>query len=315
MHQKKLRLLALVGMLLAGTAVTTESYAQSDADILDAAAAGNAGMIGTLLQLQANPNAVDSMGYSAVMYAAQSGYTEAVGALLDAGADVNAVSSEGWTALLLTALQGHAETATELLARGADASITFGGGFTALMVTSARGHAEVATALLEGGMDIAATLSDGRDALMAAAEGGHTEVVAALIEHGANVNAKSNGGGDAGTSALRNGHTETAKELGKAGAVFLAGATSVESPSEPACPRPQWPESVWEVELDGQIVVEFVVDREGLSEDSTVTVVSTPHPDLEEAAIEMFSLCEFNPGHIDGTPVRVRIRQGFAVGG
>jgi TonB family protein len=173
----------------------------------------------------------------------------------------------------------------------------------------------VVDALLEGGMDIEAALSDGRTSLMAAAEGGHTEVVKTLIEHGANVNARANGGGTAASSALRNGHVETAKELGKAGAVFLAGQTGLEAPSEPACPRPQWPESVWELELEGQIVVEFVVDTEGMTEDSTVTLIQTPHPDLEEPAIEMFSNCEFNPGHIDGTPVRVRIRQGFSVGG
>ncbi len=315
MHQMKLRSLACAGILLIGTAMTTDAYAQSDADILDAAAAGNAGMIQTLLQLQANPNAVDSMGYSAVMYAAQSGYTDVVRVLLDAGADVNAISSEGWTALLLTALQGQAETATELMARGADATITFGGGFTALMVASARGHAEVAAALLEGGLDVEATLSDGRTSLMAAAEGGHVEVINTLIERGANVNARANGGSTAAMAALRNGHLEAAKELADAGAEFMAGLPSVESPTEPACPRPQWPESVWEADITGQIVVEFVVDVEGLTEDSTVTLISTPHPDLEEAAKVMFQGCEFNPGHIEGTPVRVRLRQGFAVGG
>jgi TonB family protein len=183
------------------------------------------------------------------------------------------------------------------------------------MVASARGHAEATEALLEGGLEIEAALSDGRTSLMAAAEGGHTEVVMALIEHGANVNAQASGGSTAATSALRNGHAETAKELGKAGAEFSASLTGVEAPSEPACPRPQWPESVWEAEIEGQIVVEFVVDTEGLTEDSTVTLISTPHPDLEEAAITMFEFCEFSPGHIDGTPVRVRIRQGFNVGG
>jgi TonB family protein len=136
-----------------------------------------------------------------------------------------------------------------------------------------------------------------------------------LIEHGANVNAKANGGSTAAMAALRNGHAETAKELGRAGAEFTPASTGVEAPSEPACPRPQWPESVWELELEGQIVVEFVVDAQGFTEDSTVSLISAPHPDLEQAAIEMFQQCEFNPGHIEGTPVRVRVRQGFSVGG
>jgi TonB family protein len=313
MHETKMKSLAFVGMLLVGSALTTESYAQSDTDMLDAAGSGNAGMVGTLLQLQANPNAADSLGYSALMYAAQVGCVDCMRVLLEAGADINAISSEGWTALLLTALEGQAEAATELLARGADGTVTFGGGFTALMVAAARGHAEVAVALVQGGMPIEAALSDGRTALMAAAEGGHVEVVRALLDNGADVNALSNGGGTAGSSAIRNGHTTVIPVLAEYGAIFTAGVD--EPPSEPDCPRPQWPESVWEVELEGQVVVEFVVDRDGQTEDSTVTVISTPHPDLEDASLEMFRACEFKPGKIAGTPVRVKLRQGLNLGG
>ena len=314
MYGTRLRSLTFTALLLVGAGLTTESYAQSDADLLEAAGSGNVGMVTTLLGLRANPNAADSMGYSAVMYAAQSGYTDVVGVLLDEGADINAVSSEGWTALLLTALRGQAEAATELLARGADVSITFGGGFTALMVAAARGHAEVAVALVAGGLPIDAKLSDGRTALMAAAEGGHVEVVRTLLENGADVNLQSNGGGTAATAAIRNEHTEVQKVLAEAGAVFLSAGLE-DLPSNPTCPRPQWPESVWEVELEGQVVVEFVVDRDGETEDSTVILISTPHPDLEDAALEMFRGCAFDPGKIDGTPVRVRLRQGLSLGG
>ena len=52
---------------------------------------------------------------------------------------------------------------------------------------------------------------------------------------------------------MRNGHLETAKELGRSGAEFMAGLAGLDAPTEPACPRPQWPESVWEMELEGQI--------------------------------------------------------------
>jgi len=307
------KLLAILALILVGSGLTSESYAQSDEDLRDAAGSGNVGMGRTLLGLQANPSAADSLGYSALMYAAQLGYTDVVGALAESGANVNAVSSEGWTALLLTALQGQAETATELLALGADPNATFGGGFTALMVAAARGHAEVAEALLDGGLPIDATLSDGRTALMAAAEGGHVDVVRTLIEHGADVNIKANGGGTAASSAMRNQHIEVAKVLGEAGAVFGAGLE--EMPSNPRCPNPAWPESMWEADIEGQVVVEFVVDREGETEDSTVTMISSPHPDLVDAALDMFRACVFDPGKVDGTPVRVRLRQGLTLGG
>jgi len=312
-QQMRSRFLTFFALILVGLLLTSESYAQSDEDVLDAAGSGNVGMVRTLLGLHANPNAADSLGYSALMYAAQLGFTDVVGALAEGGADVNAVSSEGWTALLLTALQGQAETATELLALGADPNATFGGGFTALMVAAARGHAEVAEALVAGGLPIDAKLSDGRTALMAAAEGGHVEVVRTLIEHGADVNMRANGGGTAATSAIRNGHVEVQKVLGEAGAIFSAGLENM--PSNPVCPNPAWPESMWEAEIEGQVVVEFIVDREGESEDSTVTLISSPHPDLVEAALEMFRGCVFDPGNVDGTPVRVRLRQGLSLGG
>ena len=311
----KLRSMTFIALLLVGSGLMTDSSAQAnDADLLEAAAGGNASMVATLLQLNANPNVADSLGYSALMYAAQLGFPDVVGVLADAGADVNAVSSEGWTALLLTALEGQAEAATELLARGADANATFGGGFTALMVAAARGHVEVTEALIQGGLPIEATLSDGRTAIMAAAESGHIEVVRKLIEHGADVNAQANGGNTAAMSAVRNQHVEVQKVLAEADAVFLGGLVQ-DLPSNPSCPNPAWPESMWEVELEGQVVVEFVVDREGETEDSTVTMISTPHEDLTEAAIEMFRGCSFDPGTIDGTPVRVRLRQGLGLGG
>lgn len=315
MHRTRKRMLAALCLALVGTLATTQLHAQSDQDILDAAGSGNVGMISTLLRLQANPNAADSMGYTTVMYAAQMGHTEAVEALLDAGADINAVSTEGWTPLLLTALQGQAETATALMGRGADATVTFGGGFTALMVGSARGHVEVVEALVTGGSDLEAKLPDGRTALMAAAESGHLGVIEKLIELGADVNAEANGGGTAAVSAMRNGHLNVIPALAEAGAIFMAGFAGVESPSAPSCPNPQWPESLWEAEIDGQVIVEFVVDREGEVEDGSVVMISTPHPDLEEASIEMFSNCSFDPGKVDGTEVRVRLRQGLNVGG
>lgn len=313
MYQTKLRSLVFATLLLVGSAFMTHSYAQSDEDLLEAAGSGNAGLVKMLLDLRADPNAADSLGYSALMYAAQMGFTDVVGTLLDRGANIDAVSSEGWTALLLTALQGNAETATELLARGADPNITFGGGFTPLMVAAARGHAAVAAAFVESGLPVDAPLSDGRTALMAAAEGGHVEVVKTLIEHGADVNIVAQGGVTAASSAVRNEHAEVQKLLAEAGAVFSSGLDGM--PSNPICPNPAWPESMWEADIEGQIVVEFIVDREGETEDSTVTMISSPHPDLVDAALEMFRACVFDPGHVDGTPVRVRLRQGLSLGG
>jgi TonB family protein len=315
MHQKRIRSLAVVVMLLVGSAISNELYAQSDADILDAAGTGNLGMMRTLLQLGGNPNAVDTLGNTALMYASQGGSPDVISALIDAGAAVDAVSNDGWTALLYAAYLGQADAAATLLAHSADPGITLEGGLSALIIAAVRGHSDAVDVLVAGGMQIDATLPDGRTALMAAAEGGSVEVVEKLLDLGADPNAQTTSGSTAASSALQNGHTEVAKVLAEADAEFMTGLASVEAPSSPSCPPPAWPDSLWEAEIEGQIVVEFVVGRDGETEDSTVTLISSPHSGLDNAAVAMFSACAFEPGKIAGTPARVRLRQGLNVGG
>jgi ankyrin repeat protein len=311
MNRSKLFTLVLVPLALALSGVTTESHAQANnADLLDAAAGGNLGLVNMLLQLNADPNATDSTGYTALMYAAQSGHIDVVGALLDAGADVNAASQDGWTPLLLTAFQGQTETLNFLLTRGADMSAKLDV-LTPLMVAAVRGNTETAAALIDAGARVDEALDDGQTALMAAAEAGNTDVVQMLLEKGADPNAETDGGSTAAAAAARGGHTEVLAALAAAGAVLTAGLDS--PPADPTCPDFTLPDSLQDVSLEGRIVVEFVVDTAGEVEDSTVTVVETPHDGLVDAATEMFQGCVFTPGSVGGVPARTRIRQALTL--
>ncbi len=312
MNRSKIVSMAFVALLIAG-GLTTKSYAQANPqDLLDAAGNGNVQMVNMLLGLNADPNVADSLGNTAVMYAAQFGHAEVIGVLADAGADINIVKPDGWSALLLACYVGQPGSVTELAARGADMTIKLDV-LTPLMLAAHQGHAEVVTALLEAGVPVDETLSDGQTALFVATQAGNTDVVSALLAGGADPNHQTNNGAIAANSAITNNDTATIRVMAEADAIFTAGLE--EAPGNASCPDPEYPDSLYEVEIEGQLVIEFLVDREGQTEDESVTIISSPHEGLNEAATQMFRECVYSRGLIAGIPVRVRLRQALNFGG
>lgn len=313
MNRKKIVTMVFVVLLLIANGLVTESHAQTNPqDLLDAAGNGELGMVTTLLSLRADPNAADSLGNTAVMYAAQFGHVEVIGALAEAGADVNVAKADGWTALLLAAYVGQAGSVTELLLRGADMSAKLDV-LTPLMIAAVQGHANVAEALIAGGAEVDETLDDGQTALFVATEGGHADVIRTLLEAGADPNAVTNTGATAVYGAIRNQDTVAIQILAEANAIFAAGLD--EMPGNASCPEVAFPDSLQDTEISGQIIVEFLVDREGQTEDSTVTVLESPHDGLVNTAIEMFQGCVFSRGRIFGIPARTKVRQALNFGG
>jgi uncharacterized protein len=71
-------------------------------------------------------------GWTALMYAARQGAAQAVTALADGNADLDATDPDGATALALAVINGHADVARLLLARGANANIADRTGMTPL---------------------------------------------------------------------------------------------------------------------------------------------------------------------------------------
>ena len=106
------------------------------------------------------------------------------------GANVDAVNGVGWTALMVAARYGHTDIVNALAGtHGANVDAANIGGYTSLMDAASKGHTDTVTALAgTHGADVEAVNSDGKTALMFAAMNGHTATVNALAgTHGANV--------------------------------------------------------------------------------------------------------------------------------
>ena len=130
--------------------------------------------IQTLIATNANINAQDDFGITALMQAAWKGNNEAIKLLLDAGADVNTQCKYGKrTALFYAALyDGTPETIQLLLAAGADIHL-HSDSETALAAAVRRGKIEVVRTLIAAGMDVNAKPGYGGTALFWAVNCGY----------------------------------------------------------------------------------------------------------------------------------------------
>jgi WD40 repeat protein/uncharacterized protein YecT (DUF1311 family) len=202
--------------------ISNEKTVKNNRDILQAA--------------EADVNAKDKDGNTALMSASRNGNIAEVRKLLAAKADVNATDNKGNTALMLASRTFYVEIVRELLAAKADVNARNKDGATALMLASGYSHpglvvtdkngkmvvinkslvgnVEVVRALLAAKADVnVKSNKNGRTALMAASLFGTVEVVRELLAARADVNAKSNDGGTALMEASRYGNVEVVREL------------------------------------------------------------------------------------------------------
>jgi ankyrin repeat protein len=120
-----------------------------------AAQHGDLELTKVLLSAKASLTATTRNGaYTPLHVASQAGSGPVVAALLKAGADAKKTTTTGITALHLAALPGNAQAITELLNHGADANAKEPSwGQTPLMIAAARGRAEAVKVLLQRGAD------------------------------------------------------------------------------------------------------------------------------------------------------------------
>jgi uncharacterized protein len=138
---------------------------------------------------KANVGATNRYGVTPLALACQNGNTEIVDLLLANGADPNTTLLGGETVLMTAARTGKPGPVKALLKRGADANAKERRGQTALMWAAADGHAEVVELLLKADADFRTPLSaSGFTPLHFAAREGRPEVVRALLKAGADVN-------------------------------------------------------------------------------------------------------------------------------
>ena len=153
--------------------------------LCDAAQNGDAAEVKRLLAEEADVNATDTVGETALSKAAQQGNSEIVLMLLTAGANPNMRVEIGILPLLAATWREDTEMVRILLAGGADTRGTDEEGITALMWAARNGYAEIVKVLLSAGADVNYANQKWYTALYNAQEKGHSEIVRILKEAGA----------------------------------------------------------------------------------------------------------------------------------
>ncbi|MEM9088744.1 MAG: ankyrin repeat domain-containing protein [Cyanobacteria bacterium P01_F01_bin.53] len=129
----------------------SESPVPEPPPLIEATLAGDVDTVRSLLQSDADPNALYNTN-TALTYAARDGFTEISQLLLDSGAEVNWIDAEGVTPLILAAFKDHPELAELLLVHGADATIVDQWNRTALDYALMRGEDDPIVQLLQGSL-------------------------------------------------------------------------------------------------------------------------------------------------------------------
>ena len=167
--------------------------AVGDAPLADAAMQGDRATVQSLLAGNADVNAAQGDGTTALHWAAYRDDLEMARMLVEAGADLNARTRVGeLTALFLAARNGNAAMLYLLLEAGDDANAAGTTGTTPLMLAAASGQADAVKVLLDKGAAVNANdIANGQTALMFAAARNRAEVIDVLAAQGADLNATS----------------------------------------------------------------------------------------------------------------------------
>ena len=169
------------------------ALAAAASDVADAVMRGDATALRSLLEQQADVDAPQADGATALHWAVYNQDIDTTRLLLEAGADPRVANRDGATPMMLASISGHPELIELLLDAGASANEPFRNGETPLMFAARTGSVEAIESLLEHGAEIDAREGlRGTTALMWAAAQSNSEAVAALLEHGADFSLKSN---------------------------------------------------------------------------------------------------------------------------
>lgn len=192
--------------------------AAAAAAAVDAAERRDSAALAAALAANADPNARQPDGMTALHWAAFHDDLPAAERLLASGAKAETANRYGVTPLMLAALNGNATLAERLLAAGADPRARRPGGETVLMTAARTGRPEVLQVLLAKGAEADARDDNGQTALMWAAAEGHARAVEVLLATGADFRRALDTGFTPLFFAVREGRSEVVRVLLKAGA-------------------------------------------------------------------------------------------------
>ena len=221
-------------VLVVGIAAFPFEAAAQEARLADAVQHGDAAAVRSLLAQNADVDARQGDGATALHWAAYLDDAETASALIRAGADVHAANDFGVTPLALAARNGNAAVIAQLLAAGVapnDPRQAVNAGETPLMRAARAGQVDAVRVLADAGADIDAQENwNGQSALMWAGAEGHVPVVETLIALGADIRARSNSGATPLLFAVRQG------SIGAVRALLAAGADVNEARPDGATP-------------------------------------------------------------------------------
>ena len=81
-----------------------------------------------------------------------------------------------------------------------------------------------------------------------------------------------------------------------------------EVPERISCPTLEYPRELQAADIQGSVLLRFVVDTMGHVEPSSVEVLSFTHEGFERPATTMIRDCRFRPGRVRGRAVRTRVQ-------
>ncbi|GAB4821645.1 hypothetical protein N2152v2_008691 [Parachlorella kessleri] len=230
----KVRLPAAAGRavgLALGLVNSRDSKATKGATPLHIAAAmGHVDCICQLIELQACPEAANSLGFTALHLAAACNQLEALRELVRGGADAAAERGSRMSPTCIAAACGSLECLRELILLVPCILAKKNDGWTPLHCAAAAGAADSVRELLATGANVEGGSLKGIRPLHLAAECGHTEAAMVLIRAGADMGAQDICGTPLHFAASR-GHIETALALVAAGADMEAeGSLGISTP-------------------------------------------------------------------------------------
>ncbi|RIB27920.1 ankyrin repeat-containing domain protein, partial [Gigaspora rosea] len=145
--------------------------------LFQAAAAGNADVVKTLLKEDASVDLSNTSNVSPLMIAAYHGHSYACRMLLDRGrANINQRDMTDKTAIAYAAHNGHGLAVETLLVRGANVNIVDVYLWSPLMLAAYKGRANIVRQLLIAGADNSLKTANGKTASQLARDGGYLHV-------------------------------------------------------------------------------------------------------------------------------------------
>lgn len=145
-----------------------------------AAEEGNVDIVKEALENAANPNEVNTHGWSPFLISVAQGHEAVMNLCIDYGADINQPNSLGRTALMFAARYGNAKFMKKLIENGADVNAIANNHSTALMSACMYGHKNAVQLLLNNNADLSIKDFSKKTALDYAIENKHGSVAKLL---------------------------------------------------------------------------------------------------------------------------------------